>query len=195
MRLLQPYQDRFDQCFRTAWSRWQDWLMKLEGSPADVSPRTRANALYDFIKAEAVNQFLGDEHVRVREERGFLLIQIRDRVAVRFKKFRSRKLKTSGIPTSQALAFQAQELEYASEVEPMTHLVAGYLLDRFELDLEKLAITCTLNGEHLWAPIEIVPNTGLGGITIPMPTAPSDGPRPVIRSARKTSAEETSENK
>lgn len=77
----------------------------------------------------------------------------------------------------------------------MTHLVAGYLLDRFELDLDKLAITCTLGGEHLWAPIEIVPNSGEGGVTIPMPAAPGDGPRPVVRSSRKTSAEEASDKK
>ncbi|MEU5124261.1 hypothetical protein [Streptomyces asoensis] len=189
-QLLQPYQGQFDQCFRDAWNRWQEWLKKLDGSPADVSPRARANVLYDFIKAEAVKQFLGAEHVRVREERGFLVIQIHDRLAIRFKKFKGRKLKTSSIPTGQALAFQGQTLEFASEVEPMTHLVAGYLLDRFELDLHKLAITCTLDGEHLWAPIEIIPNAGEGGITIPMPASPTDGPRPVIRSTRKTPAEE-----
>ena len=193
-RLLQPYQDQFDQCFRNAWDRWQEWLKALEGSPADVSPRSRANVLYDFIKAEAIQQFLGVEHVRVRQERGFLVIQIRDRVAIRFKKFRGRKLKTSSIRTGQAAAFQGQALEFTNEVEPMTHLVAGYLLDRFELDLEKLAITCTLDGEHIWAPIEIIPNVGQGGVTIPMPTSPADGPRPVIRSTRKRPAEETSEN-
>ncbi|MGV4888454.1 hypothetical protein ACSR0Z_17905 [Streptomyces viridosporus] len=192
--LLQPYQDQFDQCFRNAWDRWQEWLKALEGSPADVSPRSRANVLYDFIKAEAIQQFLGVEHVRVRQERGFLVIQIRDRVAIRFKKFRGRKLKTSSIRTGQAAAFQGQALEFANEVEPMTHLVAGYLLDKFELDLEKLAITCTLDGEHIWAPIEIIPDVGQGGVTIPMPTSPTDGPRPVIRSTRKRPAEETSEN-
>lgn len=195
VRLLQPHQDRFDQCFRNAWERWKEWLKKLDGSPADVSPRTRANALYDFIKAEAVTQFLGIEHVRVREERGFLIIQIHDRLAIRFKKFRGSKLRTSGIPTSQARAFQVQALEFDSEIEPMTHLVAGYLLDKFEVDLEKLAITCTIDGEHLWAPIEIIPDTGESGVTIPMSTAPTDGPRPVIRSTRKAPAEETSENK
>ncbi|MFJ3758855.1 hypothetical protein [Streptomyces sp. NPDC090080] len=194
-QLLQPYQGHLDQCFRNAWDRWQEWLKTLEGSPADVSPRSRANVLYDFIKAEAVKQFLGIEHVRVRHERGFLVIQIHDRVAIRFKKFRSRKLKTSSIMTGQAKAYLGQSLEFASEVQPMTHLIAGYLLDRFEVDLEKLAITCTLNGEHLWAPIDIIPDVGHGGVIIPMPAAPTDGPRPVIRSTRKTPAEETSENK
>ncbi|MFJ2566010.1 hypothetical protein ACIO02_24220 [Streptomyces sp. NPDC087568] len=193
--LLQPFQDQLDQCFRNAWDRWQEWLKALEGSPADVSPRSRANVLYDFIKAEAVTQFLGIEHVRVRQERGFLVIQIRDRVAIRFKKFRGRKLKTSSIRTDQAMAFQGQALEFANEIEPMTHLVAGYLLDKFELDLEKLAITCTLDGEHIWAPIEIIPDAGQGGVTIPMPMPPTDGPRPVIRSTRKAPAEETSENR
>ncbi|MFE4817857.1 hypothetical protein ACFRFU_15830 [Streptomyces sp. NPDC056704] len=195
VRLLQPFQNKFDQCFRDAWDRWQDWLKKLEGSPADVSSRSRANMLYDFITAEVVKQFIGVEHVRVRKERGFLVLHIQNRVAIRFKKFRGRKLKTSGIPTGQALAFQGQTLEFSSEVEPMTHLVAGYLLDSFELDLAKLAITCSLDGEHLWAPIEIIPDAGQGGITIPMPAAPGDGPRPVIRSTRKTPAEETSETR
>lgn len=193
VRLLQPHQDRLNQCFRLAWDRWQEWLKELDGSPADVSPRSRANVLYDFIKAEAVSQFLGVEHVRVRQERGFLVIQIHDRVALRFKKFRGRKLKTSSIRTGQAMAFQGQTLEFANEVEPMTHLVAGYLLDKFELGIKELAITCTLDGEHLWAPIEVVPNVTQGGVTVPMPRSSTDGPRPVIRSARKAPAEEASE--
>ncbi|CAL9304169.1 hypothetical protein SUDANB170_03696 [Streptomyces sp. enrichment culture] len=195
VRLLEPYQHQFDQCFRSAWDRWQEWVKKLEGSPADVSARSRANVLYDFIAAEATQQFLGVEHVKVRKDRGFLVIQIRDQVAIRFKKFQGRRLKTSSIATAQAIAYQAQMLEFSEQVEPMTHLVAGYLLDSFELDFEKLAITCTMNGEHLWAPIEIIPDIGQGGITIPMPTTSGDGPRPVIRSTRKTPAEETSENK
>ncbi|MFD8887586.1 hypothetical protein ACFV0H_34625 [Streptomyces erythrochromogenes] len=195
VQVLEPFQNKFDQCFRDAWSRWQDWLKKLEGSPADVSSRSRANMLYDFITAEAIKQFIEVEHVRVRKERGFLVIYIRDRVAIRFKKFRGRKLRTSGIPTGQARAFQGQMLEFSGEVEPMTHLVAGYLLDSFELDLAKLSITCTLNGEHLWAPIEITPHAGEGGIAIPMPATPGDGPRPVIRSTRKAPAKETSETK
>ena len=63
---LKPHLPTLDRCFRAAWERWTDWLKKLDGPPSDVTARSRASVLYDFIVAEAVKAFLGAKDIKVR---------------------------------------------------------------------------------------------------------------------------------
>lgn len=191
-RLLDPHLSALDSCFRSAWSRWLKWLGSCEGPPTDVSSRTRANALYDFIAAEAVKCFAGVPGVLVAKERGFLVIRFNDKIALRFKKFRSATLKTSSNNTAQTDLFDSQQLEYAgSSVQPLTHVIAGYLLDDLALDIARLAITCTLDGEPAWAPIEIFGTSDVRETSTADPTAAKPRVRSTRRKIRKpTSGEE-----
>jgi hypothetical protein len=185
--ILKPYLADLDESFQAAMRRWQTWLGRLEGSPADVSPRARANMLYDFIVVEVTDRFIAKPHVRVRRERGFLVVRFHDLVAMRFKKFRGKNLKTSGGYTQQALAFAGQTLELSeSSIQPMTHVVAGYLLDDLEIGMSKAAVTCSLHGEHMWAPIQIFSNN----VVVPSQATADSGPRVVVRSKRTKQANE-----
>ena len=187
---LKPHLPTLDRCFRAAWKRWTKWLKELDGPPSDLTPRSRASVLYDFIVAEAIKAFLGAKDIKVRRERGFLVLRFQDRVALRFKKFRSRNLGISANKTAQAELFDNQMLEFPpGSLKPMTHVVAGYLLDSLAMDIARLAITCTCDGEPLWAPIDILPAptrpaTHLRGTTQP-------APKPIIRSTRKRPEDET----
>jgi len=181
---LEPHLPTLDECFRRAWARWLKWLKTLEGSPADVTARSRASILYDFIVAEAVKAFLKAEGIRVRKERGLLVLRFQDRVALRFKKFRSKALGVSANKTKQSELFSGQMLEYpAGSLTPMTHVVAGYLLDGLALDIARLAIICTCDNRPLWAPIDIVPAKAVAPKRLPG-TAEA-APKPVVRSTRK----------
>jgi hypothetical protein len=181
---LQPHLPTLDQCFRAAWQRWIKWLKRLEGPPTDVSARTRASVLYDFIVAEAVRAFLAKDGIRVKRERGFLVLRFQDRVALRFKKFRSRTLSVSANKTEQSELFSGQMLEFPSgSPKPMTHVIAGYLLDGLAMDIAMLAITCTCDGKPLWAPIEILPTSADAPTALPGPTVAV--PKPIVRSTRK----------
>lgn len=102
----------------------------MKGSPADVSALTRAMALHDFIRAEVIKKFLGVPGVKIKDKRGLLVVCFHDRVVIRFKKFRGKSLKTSGNWNQQTAAFETHQLELPeTSVQPVTHLVAGYLLD------------------------------------------------------------------
>jgi hypothetical protein len=182
--LLAPHLPALEQCFRNAWNRWSVWLKELDGSPADISARTRANIVYDFIVAEAKKLFQGTKDVRTRQERGFLIVHFNDRLALRFKKFRDKSFKTSGISTRQAELFHQQALDFGDEFQPFTHLVAGYLLDDLALDMNKLAVTCTMDGTHLWAPIEIL-DTSATGKVLQVPIQQPATPKSTVRSSRK----------
>jgi hypothetical protein len=186
---LNPHLPTLDACFRAAWTRWADWLKKLDGPPTDVTSRSRANVLYDFITAEAVRAFLGTKGIQVRKERGFLVLRFQDRIALRFKKFRSKTLRVSSNKTGQTELFQGQMLEFApSSVKPMTHVTAGYLLDGLAMDFARLAITCTHDGKPMWAPIEILPVPTRKVKPLPVTTP---APKPVVRSTRKRRQDKT----
>lgn len=183
LQLLGPHLPALDACFREAWRRWLKWLGAYEGPPTDVSPRTRANALYDFIAAEAVKSFHAKPGVLVHKERGFLVVRFSDKIALRFKKFSGTTLRTSSNNTRQTSLFETQQLEMAtSDIQPMTHVVAGYLLDDLALDIDRLAITCTMDGQNVWAAIELI------GDSDDVRAAPADDPttgKPGVRSTRK----------
>lgn len=94
--------------------------------------------------------------VRVVKKRGLLVVHFQDRVALRFKKFRNKNMRTSSNNTRQTELFAAQTLEYGSALTPMVHVTAGYLLDSLAVDIKRMAVTCMLNGEHMFAPIDIM---------------------------------------
>jgi hypothetical protein len=145
-----------NDCFEAAWTRWCEWLGKLDGSPGDVTPKTRAVALHDFIVSEVSRRLVGEPGVRLKLSRGLLTVCIQDRVAIRFKKFRGKSLRTASNSNMQTIAFDGHQLELPQgSLRPITHLVAGYLLDDLEAGIAKVAITCSVNGSHFWAPIEI----------------------------------------
>jgi hypothetical protein len=186
--ILEPHLPTLEQVFQKAWARLGQWTKNIEGSPADVSARSRASILYDFIVAEAIKAFIGRDGVRVKKKRQLLVLHFRDRIALRFKKFRSATMRASSNRTRQSERYAAQVLEFDTALTPMTHVVAGYLLDSLSVDIKRLAITCTLNGEHMWEPIEM---TSAPQPVKVLPTkAPSQAPAVRVRSARKKSDKE-----
>ena len=68
-------------------------------------------------------------------------------------------------------------------LKPMTHVVAGYLLDSLAMDIARLAITCTCNGVPLWAPIDILPAPTRS--VAPLHATAQVAPKPIVRSTRK----------
>jgi hypothetical protein len=129
---------------------WADWHDAVASAPTLVSsrPTTRANMVYDRItlRAEAYFDGLGIPTSRSRQ---MLTVSLADgRMILRFKKFRNRKLGTSGIPTQQRLEFELQQV--VLDGAATTYVVAGYLPDELGIGLDVLAIACTYNGHVVW---------------------------------------------
>ncbi|MFJ7129629.1 hypothetical protein [Streptomyces sp. NPDC098101] len=168
---LSPHLPKIAGCIELGWRRWLTLLKQDSELGIVISARARANLVYDFIRYEAVNAFDGYDDVKVGDSRGFLLLTFDGKIVLRFKKFRDRKLRTSGVPTQQ-------RREYANQVLPgleaLTHLVAGYLPDKEGLGLERMAITCSLDDDQLWV-LELdlgLDETGVTAPVAPMPSAP-----------------------
>lgn len=132
---------------------WADWKAFLAGNPkaANFRATTRANMVYDYTVAAAERKFEDDPNVHVSSKRGFTTLTFTNPrlIVLRFKKYRSRRLKTSGIPTQQRIAFEGQRI--ALDGMDITNLVAGYVLDKLGTKQIMLAISCPLGSEVLWS--------------------------------------------
>jgi hypothetical protein len=143
-----------------------------------IAKRSRANLVYDYVADEARRTLSNVEGLTLTEERGFVLVNVENRLLVRFKKF-NRRMGTSGIPTRQQLQFAHQQLALDG-LGPMTQLVVGYLLDDFELDISRVAVTCSVGSRIMWM-IEIPPHVGT---LADLPTAPAEPLAPIVRSTQ-----------
>ena len=186
--ILSPHLEKIGSSINLGWRQWLALLKQDSELGVMISNRTRANLVYDFIRYQAVKAFDGCSDIQISDNRGFLLVTFNNKIILRFKKFRDRKLRTSGIPTQQ-------RREYASQVLPgmeaLTHLVAGYLVDEAGLGLDRAAITCSLDEDQLWV-LEL--DLGLGDVGVPTPVAPlPPGPQrdTIVRPRRREAPDQT----
>jgi hypothetical protein len=171
---------------------WQDWQSLQQDAPRSAlrSKKTRACWVSDAMRDKALELFDSKDGVVVSEKRGFVTLTFDNKLVLRFKKFSSGRLRTSGINTHQRWEFQTQQLHI--EGLTVTTLVAGYLLDSLEQYQKKVAITCPVIDENEWViDLELPIATP---IVIP-PQAPVTAPVTVIisksaKSAKKKDAEE-----
>ncbi|WP_174535403.1 hypothetical protein [Micromonospora chalcea] len=183
-RIIGPHLEDLGKLFTKAWKTWTDL-------PPDVKARrtrrTRASWLHDDLTEEARQLFENKPDVEVTDSRGFLILTFENRLVMRFKKFTSRSLRTSGIMTYQRQAYETQQFQLPG-LPSVTTTVAGYLLDALERDFHRLAVVCPFDGDNLWT-IDI-PMPGEGGQTVPLsPVAPAPLPRVEVRSLREAQSE------
>ncbi|SFS17481.1 hypothetical protein SAMN04487846_3570 [Microbacterium sp. cf046] len=164
---------------------WSDWHESVLAAPKLATTRatSRANVVYDRITlhAEAYFEAVGIPCVRKGQ---MLVVSFDDgRLILRFKKFRSRKLGTSGIPTEQRLEFELQQV--VLDGTAATYVVAGYLPDELGIGLDVLAIACTYNGRVIWR-IDLSDDstTSVVRVRVDSPQGPS------VRSTRPAALEE-----
>lgn len=164
---------------------WADWRESVAAAPKLAPSRatTRANMVYDRITLHA-EAYFDEQGVPAVRKGQMLTVSFDDgRLILRFKKFRSRKLGTSGIPTQQRLEFELQQV--VLDGTAATYVVAGYLPDELGVGLDVLAIACTYNGRVIWQ-IDLM-DEGLASV-VPVRVDPPQGPP--VRSTRPAAREE-----
>lgn len=187
--LLARHSAALNGCVERAWTRWLK-----NPDAATASKRTRAATVYDYITQEVEKTFAAVPGVRLQWKHNSLNMTVDDSAILRFKKFRGKKLRTSGIATNARNNF----LQQAGVLDGMvvTHLVVGYLLDELEQGTEKIAVTCPLGNGNLWA-LDL--GTGFGGEAggaIPIPISPEDPNQggTVIRSTKVVASDAAAVN-
>ncbi len=149
--LLAPYTDRIASCIQAGWERWEELGKESPKSQLPLRPSTRASFVYDHIVDAARQEFVDDHpEVVLADVHGFLTLTIKDRVVLRFKKYRSDSLRTSGIRNAQQQRFELQ-MQLPGMPPQATKLVAGYLLDELQTSISLMAVTCVDGPSLEWA--------------------------------------------
>lgn len=165
---------------------WADWHESVLAAPklATSRPTTRANVVYDRITFHAEAYFDAQGIPAVRKGQ-MLTVSLDDgRLVLRFKKFRNRKLGTSGVPTQQRLEIEMQQV--VLDGTATTYAVAGYLPDELGIGLDVLAIACTYDGRVIW---QIDLNEEGTASVVPVRVDAPQGPP--VRSTRPAAREES----
>jgi hypothetical protein len=178
--IIAPYRDLISGCLWRAWDTW-----KITALPVAVAARSRANVVYDYAADEARRTLKDVPGLTLTESRGFVLVNIEDKLILRYKKFRN-NLRTSGIPTQQALDFAHQQLSIPG-MPPVTHLVAGYLLDDFAQEISRVAITCSIGSRIVWVLDLPRPDAG---VVEALDTPRMEPPDATVRSTRTRESRE-----
>lgn len=169
-------------------SGWDDWQKSVKAAPALATVRdsSRAGVVYDKIteRAEAYFDALG---IPTNKKRKFLEVVLADgQLVLRFKKFRSRALGTSGIPTQQRREFMFQQV--VLDGMAVTYAVVGYLPDELGVGLDVVAVACSYGSRQVWH-IDLAAD----GVVPAVPVREELFERPTVRSIRPAAEEDVIE--
>jgi hypothetical protein len=174
---LSPFFDNIWKCIVSA-------VEEYENIPAaqrvKFKPRTRANIINDFMVHNARELLAGLPNVRIEDEKRQFRVIISDRFRMRLKKF-DKNLKTSNVPTQQALAFINQiQLEIGAPPN-LTNIVAGYRWNILQTELHGVFIVCPFGRRNEWTleisapPLPAVSHIPLA-VDQPPPVVPKETP-------------------
>lgn len=169
--LLRPLYTDLNGLWAEAWAEW-DRLRNAATIP--LSPTIRARTLYEAMAAGAKTTLPYSPGVKkISEDRGFIIVNIENRMMLRFKKFRNKNLQTGGVPTTQQQFFETQEQlsgqgHFDGMPPRMTVIVAGYLLNPLQTGFDRKLIACSIGRTLIWH-LDISGEAGTATADIPTP--------------------------
>ena len=135
--LLAPYHNDLYACLMKAWQRWVSEFAPLL---PDTSPRARANMVYDLIIDEGRRRLSGQWGVKFVEGQSRYLLNVKDRLIVRFKKL-DENLQTHNYPTLLSLQFDDQmDLPGSGFVSSLPRVTVGYRLKNFDTEIDPFVV-------------------------------------------------------
>ena len=151
-QVLAPHLDRIRQCINGAVNEYKSILNP--SLQTKFSTRTRASGINDLMRFNVMKQFDGVVGARCTVKRGQFRLYIGNHFSIRFKKF-DRRLRTSNIPTGQALRFENQKpdqlhFDLPGAPPPTTNLFAGYRFNLLQTAVDGLFIVCPNGGRNEW---------------------------------------------
>lgn len=142
--ILDPYKGLLREVVDSA---WRDYCSLRNNIPHVFTPRTRASIIHDFMVSHARNKLAGIKGVRLLDVGGLFLVEINEKILIRFKKLNDDKM-PNNIPTQQALDFMEQ-----LELPGMPHiirLVVGYELNKLQTGIQAISVTCPRGTKKEW---------------------------------------------
>lgn len=114
-----------------------------------IGTRSRANLIYDFVCKVVMSRFGDDPDVKFMNERGFLVMVVKEQFALRFKKLDQNKRTCKG-HTAGYKAYFSHQLTLPGMPAEAIRLVLGYQLDAAEAAISDLLLTFQWERNVLW---------------------------------------------
>jgi hypothetical protein len=145
--VLSPYYNAIIGFFFGAWADWNKLPLKVR---TQLTPRARANLIYDFILHRARAHFnkLGDDNVRLIEKNRLFMFGVRGQVLFRFKKL-DRSGKYKNIPTKQQISLSLQQ-DLPGVPGKCALVVIGYQLNKLETEIQTILVTYSNGVQETW---------------------------------------------
>lgn len=144
--ILSPYYSDIMGCINEGLNSVGELRLKEPGFYIPLTPRSRTSIIHDHIESAAKKIFgIKNKEIAVYTEKGFLVVDFRNRVFLRFKKLKHNLMPWNN-ETEQQRAFDEQTLFGG----PVTHVTAGYRLNDSGI-YRDAHIVCWSCGESLWS--------------------------------------------
>lgn len=155
--MLLPYFDRLWGVIRGGWDDWNNEVPELVRARA--TRRSQASMIHDFMRWRSGKLAEEDQTVKalVRQQMFVLVFSPQGsngRIGIRLKKLDEDGL-SKNQPTNQVREFRGQLV--LPEIEADYHLEAGYVVDRFGMELTSVDLVCPSGAGTHWK-AEIVPH-------------------------------------
>jgi hypothetical protein len=188
--VLSPYYKAIIGFFFGAWSDWNKLPLRLR---AQLTPRARANVIYDCVLQRARVYFnrLGDETVRLIEKKGLFMFGVRGQVLFRFKKL-DRSGKYRNIPTDQQVKLSLQQ-DLPGVPGKCALVVIGYQLNKLETEIKAILVTYSNGTQVSWDYSLSTDRDDQDNQDTNVVPIPRVGPRKPIVRAKKIKKKETDE--
>ena len=149
--LLSPFKALFVSEIRGAFSDWTALLARNPDETSGLTSRTQTTYIHERIvyrlsKAEVSSKFPG---LRVRKQRGLVLIIVKDQLALKIKKV-NRKLRSRNIRTLQTARFDNQE-QLIAGMPSLTNATLGHVLDEAAAEPIHIVAVCWEGDHQHWA--------------------------------------------
>ena len=139
------YETEIQECIVSAWNDYHKFFASVKHL---LSPTSRASIVFDFIVNNIKQRFDGRRNVRVSKSRRIFLLNIEEKILLRFKKLRNNK--ASCVRTQQTLDFFRQ-VELPDIPSPKRYIV-GYQLNKIQTEIKAISVVCPQSiDNHFWA--------------------------------------------
>jgi hypothetical protein len=186
--VLSPYYNAIIGFFFGAWTDWNKLPLKVR---AQLTPRARANVIYDFILNRAKVYFnrRGDGNVELIEKNRLFMFGVRGQVLFRFKKL-DRSGRAKNIQTDQQVRLSLQQ-DLPGVPGKCALVVIGYQLNKLETEIKAILVTYSNGVQTAWDyPLSTDDRDEQDTNVVPLPTV---GPRKPIVRAKKIKKKDTDE--
>jgi hypothetical protein len=151
-RLLSPYFPLLAVSVETAFIDYVEMVQsgcKAQNKPVSLNARSKATIIQNLVTCRIADNFKNIHGISAKEYRNVFGLYFKDQFFLRFKKF-NRSLSPSLSLSKQTKKYESQQCTIPGFPRKATLLYVGYTFNSTMTGVDKLYISCRVNGQSEW---------------------------------------------